>query len=140
MKQLFSILAIVILMAFLSFTSCSSDSGKGDLRDKNLELAMLAYLDSVPKIEYVGMSDVYVLDDNRLRTVIIFYDTDSIGNRIERNARVTTNSDCSEIYAWEDLDSKVLEDVKQKISDKFEEKGINLDDCLIDELIKLKRR
>ena len=101
---------------------------------------MLAYLDSVPKIEYVGMSDVYVLDDNRLRTVIIFYGTDSIGNRIERNARVTTNSDCSEIYAWEDLDSKVLEDVKQKISDKFEEKGINLDDCLIDELIKLKRR
>lgn len=86
------------------------------------------------------MSDLHVLDENRLQTVIIFYATDSIGNRIECNARVTANNDCSEVYTWEDLDSKVLEETKQKVSDKFEEKGINLDGSLIDELIKLKRR
>ena len=140
MKQLFSILAIVILMASLSITSCSFGSGKGDLRDKNLEHALLTRLDSIPGLEYVGMSDVNVLDDNRLQTVIIFYATDSIGNRIECNARVTVNNDCSQIYTWEDLDSKVLEEVKQKVSDTFEEKGINLDGSLIDELIKLKRQ
>ncbi len=140
MKQLFSILAIVILMASLSITSCSFGSGKGDLRDKNLEHALLTRLDSIPGLEYVGMSDVNVLDDNRLQTVIIFYATDSIGNRIECNARVTANYDCSQIYTWEDLDLKVLEEVKQKVSDKFEEKGINLDGSLIDELIKLKRQ
>ena len=140
MKQLFSILAIVILMASLSLTSCSFGSGKGDPRDKNLERVLLTRLDSIPNIEYVGMSDVHVLDDNRLQTVIIFYATDSIGNRIECNARVTVNNDCSEVYTWEDLDTKVLEEVKQKVSDKFEEKGINLDGSLIDELIKVKRR
>ena len=119
---------------------CISDRGKGELRDKNLEHALLTRLDSIPGIEYVGMSDVHVLDDDRIRTVIIFYATDSIGNRIECNALVTANNDCSEIYTWEDLDSKVLEEAKQKVSDKFEEKGINLDGSLIDELIKLKRR
>ena len=63
-----------------------------------------------------------------------------MGKRIERNVRVTTNNDCSEVYTWEDLDSKVLEDVKQKVNDKFEEKGIDLDGSLIDALIELKRR
>lgn len=140
MKQLFSTLAIVILMAFLSLSSCSLVTDKGDLRDKNLEHALITRLDSITDIEYVGMSDVHILDDNRLQTVIIFYDTDSIGNRIECNARITTNNDCSEVYTWEDLDSKMLEDVKQKVSDKFDEKGINFDGSLIDELIKLKRR
>lgn len=140
MKQLFSILAIVILMASLSLKSCSFGSGKGDLRDKNLERALLTRLDSIPGLEYVGMSDLHVLDENRIQTVIIFYATDSIGNRIECNARVTANNDCSQVYTWEDLDSKMLEEVKQKVSDKFEEKGINLDGSLIDELIKLKRR
>ena len=140
MKQLFSILAVVILMASISLTSCSFGSGKGDLRDKNLERALLTRLDSIPGLEYVGMSDLHVLDENRLQTVIIFYSTDSIGNRIECNAKVTANNDCSEVYTWEDLDSKMLEEVKQKVSDKFEEKGIDLDGSLIDELIKLKRR
>ena len=64
---------------------------------------------------------------------------DSIGNRIERNARVTTNDDCSEVFTWEDLDSSVLGETKQKVSDKLEEKGINLDGSLIDALIELKK-
>lgn len=140
MKKLLTILAIVILMASLTLTSCSLGTGKGDQRDKNLEHVLMTRLDSISEIEYVGMSDVHFIDDNRLQTVIIFYVTDSIGNRIERNVRVTTNIDCSEVYTWEDLDSKVLEEVKQKVNDKFEEKDINLDGSIIDVLIKLKRR
>lgn len=140
MKKLLSILAIVILMVSLSLTSCSLGTGKGDQRDKNLEHILETRLDYYSDVEYVGMSDVHVMDNNRLQAVIIFYVTDTIGNRIERNVRVTTNNDCSEVYIWEELDSKVLEDVKQKVNDKYEEKGINLDGSFIDALIELKRR
>ena len=65
---------------------------------------------------------------------------DSAGNKSERNARVITSGDGSEILAWEDVDSNVLSDTKHKISDKMEEKGINLDGNLIDALIELKKQ
>ena len=129
---------LLLLLLSLSIVSCSL--GKGDKRDRNLEQALLARFDSITNIQYVGMSDIHELDENRFNTVIIYYVTDSIGNRTECNARVTTNDDCSEIYTWDDLDSKMLENAKQMVTDKFEEKGINLDSNLIDALIELKRR
>lgn len=140
MKKLLTSLAIVISMASLPLTSCSLGTGKGDQRNKNIEHALKTRLDSISDIEYVGMSDVHILDGNRLQTVIIFYATDSIGNKVEHNVRITANTDCSEVYSWENLETKVLEDVKQKVNDKFEEKGINLDGSIIDALIELKRR
>ena len=65
---------------------------------------------------------------------------DSVGNRIERNARVTANDDCSEVFAWEDLDSNVLGETKRMISGKLEEKGIDMDGSLIDALLELKKQ
>lgn len=140
MKKLFIQIVTTVLMASFILSSCSLGSGKGDLRDRNLAKALSEHCDSISNIRYVGMSDVNELNDGKLETVIIYYVTDSAGNRTERNVRVTANNDCSEIYSWEDIDSKVLEDVKQKISDKFEEKGIDIDGNLIDALIELKRR
>ncbi len=137
MKTKFSILSIAFLMAVSLLASCSM--GKGDRRDSNLEQAVLTRLDSISNVEYVGMSDVHTLDGNRLQSVVIYYVTDSIGNRIECNARVTTNDDCSEVFAWEDLDSNILGETKQMVSDKLEEKGINMDGSLIDALIELKK-
>ena len=120
MKMKITSLTIALLMASSLLSSCSM--GKGNQRDRNLEQAVLTRLDSVPNVEYVGKSDVRTLDGNRL------------------HARVTASDDCSEIYTWEDLDSNILGDVKQKISDKFEEKGINMDGSLIDALIELKKQ
>ena len=137
MKTKFTILSISFLMAASLFASCSM--GKGDRRDSNLEQAVLTRLDSISNLEYEGHSDVHTIDGNRLQSVVIYYVTDSIGNRIERNARVTTNEDYSEVFAWEDLDSNVLGETKQMVSDKLEEKGINLDGSLIDSLIELKK-
>lgn len=128
--------SILLLMFAMSIASCSI--GNGDRRDRNLEKAMLEYCPFGSDIKYVGMSDVSGLDGGRFETVIVYYVVDSIGNRIERNARVITNDDCSEIYTWEDLDSHVLDDTKRKINEKLEEKGIALDSDLIDALIELK--
>ena len=50
-----------------------------------------------------------------------------------------TNSDGSEILSWEDLDTSILSDIEQKITDKMDEKGIDLDGSLIDALIEIKR-
>ena len=72
--------------------------------------------------------------------MIICYITDSVGNRTEYNARVTTNDDCSEIYSWEELNTHILSDVKQKVTDTMEEKGIDMDGSLIDALIELRKR
>lgn len=138
MKTINYTIAPLILM--VSFATASCSPRKGELRDRNLEQATLARLDSIPGIQYVGKSYARELDDDRFQTVIICYVTDSVGNRTEYNARVTTNDDCSEIYSWEELDSHILEDVKQKINDKLEEKGIGLDGSLIDALIELKKR
>lgn len=138
MKTINYTLALLILMVSFAIASCSPT--KGELRDRNLEQATLARLDSVPGIQYVGKSYARELDDDRFQTVIICYVTDSVGNRTEYNARVTTNDDCSEIYSWEEMDTHVLGDVKQKINDKLEEKGIGLDGSLIDALIELKKR
>ena len=138
MKTKITFCTIVFLMVAFLLASCSM--GKGDRRDRNLEQAVLARLDSIPYVEYVGMSDVKALEDNRLQAVIIYYVTDSAGNRIEHNARVTANDDCSEVFAWEDLDSNVLGETKRMISDKLEEKGIDMDDSLIDALLELKKR
>lgn len=131
-------LALLILMVSFAIASCSPR--KGELRDRNLEQAALARLDSFPGIQYVGKSYARELDDDKFQAVIICYVTDSAGNRTEYNARVTTNDDCSEIYSWEEMDTHVLGDVKQKVSDKMEEKGIDLDGSLIDALIELRKR
>lgn len=138
MKTKNYLLSLLILMASFAIASCSPS--KGELRDRNLEQATLARLDSVPGIQYIGKSYARELDDDKFQTVIICYVTDSVGNRTEYNARVTTNDDCSEIYSWEEMDTHVLGDVKQKINDKLEEKGIGLDGSLIDALIELKKR
>lgn len=131
-------LAHLILMVSLAIASCSSR--KGELRDRNLEQATLARLDSVPGIQYIGKSYARELDDDKFQTVIICYVTDSAGNRTEYNARVTTNDDCSEIYSWEEMDTHVLGDVKQKVNDKMGKKGIDMDGSLIDALIELRKK
>ena len=131
-------LALLILMVSFAIASCSPR--KGELRDRNLEQATLARLDSVPGIQYIGKSYARELDDDKFKAVIICYVTDSAGNRTEYNARVTTNDDCSEIYSWEEMDTHVLGDVKQKVNDKMGEKGINMDGSLIDALIELRKK
>ena len=138
MKTESALFCIAFLTASFLLASCSMD--KGDRRDSNLEQAVLTRLDSIPNVDYVGVSDVHTLDDNRLQSVVIYYVTDSIGNRVERNAQVTINEDCSEIFVWEDLDSNVLGETMQTVSDKLEEKGIYMDRSLIDALIELKKR
>ena len=138
MKTESALFCIAFLTASFLLASCSMD--KGDRRDSNLEQAVLTRLDSIPNVEYVGVSDVHTLDDNRLQSVVIYYVTDSIGNRVERNAQVTINEDCSEINVWEELDSNVHRETKQTVSHKLEEKGIYMDRSLIDALIELKKR
>lgn len=135
-KLTFRSIAFMMVASILA----SYAMGKGDRRNNNLEQAVLTRLDTIPNVEYVGMSNVHTLDNDSLQSVVIYYVTDSVGNRIEHNSRVTTNDDCSEIFAWEDLDSTVLEDTKQMVSKKLEEKGINMDGSLIDALIELKKR
>lgn len=138
MKTKCFILPLLFLMVSFAIASCSPR--KGELRDRNLEQATLARLDSVPGIQYVGKSYARELDDDKFQTVIICYVTDSVGNRTEYNARVTTNDDCSEIYSWEELNTHILSDVKQKVTDTMEEKGIDMDGSLIDALIELRKR
>ncbi|MDO5334453.1 MAG: hypothetical protein Q4F93_10660 [bacterium] len=138
MKTKCFILPLLFLMVSFAIASCSPR--KGELRDRNLEQATLARLDSVPGIQYVGKSYARELDDDKFQTVIICYITDSVGNRTEYNARVTTNDDCSEIYSWEELNTHILSDVKQKVTDTMEEKGIDMDGSLIDALIELRKR
>lgn len=131
-------LALLILIVSIASSACSM--GKGNLRDKNLEQATLTRLDSVPGSQYVGMADTHELEGGKLQAVIIYYVTDSVGNRTEYNVRVTTNDDGSKIYSWEEMDSHILSDVKQKVNDKMEEKGIPIDDSMIDALIELRKR
>lgn len=138
MKTKNNTLALLILMVSIAIASCSI--GKGDRRNKNLEEVTLARLDSVPGIQYVGMSDSHELEGDKFQTVIIYYVTDSVGNRAEYNVRVTTNDDCSEIYSWEEMDTRILGDVKQKVNDKMKESGIDMDGSLIDALIELRKR
>ncbi len=138
MKTKCFILPLLFLMVSFAIASCSPR--KGELRDRNLEQATLARLDSVPGIQYVGKSYARELDDDKFQTVIICYITDSVGNSTEYNARVTTNDDCSEIYSWEELNTHILSDVKQKVTDTMEEKGIDMDGSLIDALIELRKR
>lgn len=133
------IVALIIIMATIALSSCSWNAGKGDVRDRNLETATLERLDSINGVEYIGLSDTHDLDSGNFQAVVIFNVPDSAGNMVERNARVTTTGDGSEILAWEDLDCQVLGEAKQKVSDKLEEEGINIDGSLIDALINLKR-
>ena len=132
-------LAIAAIMAHAALSSCGWNIGRGDTRDCNIGNATLVYLDSIPDVEYVGLADTHDLEDGNFQAVVIYNVTDSAGNKTERNARVTTNGDGSEILAWENLDRSMLSDTKQKITDKMEEKGINLDGSLIDALIELKK-
>lgn len=138
MKRKLIPLAIALAIVYLLIPSCRMSIG--DRRDRNIQRTMLAYLDSAPEFEYVGMSDIHDLDDDRFQAVVIYYVTDSIGDRAEHNARVTTNHDCTEILSWEDLETTVLKDTKQKVSEKMQEKNINIDGSLIDTLLKLKNR
>lgn len=141
MKKKIVTLAIAIIMAQATLTSCGWNVGQGDKRDRNIEAATLNYLDSIPEVEYIGLADTHNLEDGKFQAVVIFNVTDSAGNKTECNARVTTNGDGSEILSWEDLDSSVLSDTKQKITDKMEEKGINfVDGSLIDALIEIKKQ
>ena len=133
-------LAIVVIMVHAALSSCGWNGGQGDIRDRNIGNATLAYLDSIHDVEYVGLADTHDLENGNFQAVVIYNVTDSAGHKKEHNARVTTNHDGSEILTWEDLDSEVLSDTKQKISDKMEEKGINLDGSLIDALIELKKQ
>ncbi|MDE6310868.1 MAG: hypothetical protein K2L96_03525 [Muribaculaceae bacterium] len=136
MKKKSIIPAIAILMAFHLLLSCNA--GIGDVRDKNLAGIVHAKYDSISEVRYIGMSDVREVDGNKLQTVVIFYTSDSAGTRIERNARVTSNYDCSVLYTWEETGTSVYSDVKQKIANKLEEKGIVTDGSLIDALIEMK--
>lgn len=138
MKKINYTLALLILMVSFAIASCSPS--KGELRDRNLEQATLARLDSLPGIQYVGKSYARELDGDKFQTVIICYVTDSAGKRTEYNARVTTNDDCSEIYSWEEMDTRILGDVKQKVNNQMEEKGIDMDGSLIDALIELRKK
>lgn len=140
MKKKILMFAIAAIMVQPILTSCGWNIGQGDTRDRNIGIATLNYLDSIPDVEYIGMVDTCDLEDGKFQAVVIFNVTDAAGNKTEHNARVTTNGDGSEILSWEDPDSSVLSDTKQKITDKMEEKGINLDGSLIDALIELKKQ
>ena len=67
MKRKIIILSIALAIVNFLFPSCRM--GLGDQRDRNLELVMMAYLDSVPEFEYIGMSDTYDLDGDRFQAV-----------------------------------------------------------------------
>ncbi len=132
-------LAIAAIMAQAILISCAWNVGQGDKRDRNIGIATLNYLDTIPHVEYIGLADTHELEDGKFQAVVIYNATDSAGNKTEHNARITTNNDASEILSWEELDSSVFGDAKQKITDKMEEKGVNLDGSLIDALIKIKK-
>ena len=139
MKKKILMLAIAIIMAYAALSSCGWNVGQGDVRDRNIGIATLNYLASIPDVEYIGLANTHDLENGTFQAVVIFIATDAAGNKTEHNARVTTNSDGSEILSWEDIDSSILSDTKQKIADKMEEKGINLDGSLIDALIEIKK-
>ncbi|MDE6007269.1 MAG: hypothetical protein K2G67_06930 [Muribaculaceae bacterium] len=139
MKKKILTLAIGLLIVKIMLTSCGWNIGQGDRRDRNIGNATLHYLDSIPAVEYIGSADTHELRDGNFQAVVIYNLTDVAGNTKEYNARVTTTNDGSEILSWEDLDSNVLSDTKQKITDKMEEKGINIDGSLIDALLELKK-
>lgn len=137
MKRKFLFFPFLLLLVYHAISSC--DIGKGDKRNRNLATLVLEKVDN-SSVEYLGMSNTQELDGSRFQAVLIYHVTDSAGNRAEHNSRVITNDDCTVLYEWEDLDSKVLEDVRQKVSDKLEKKGIDLNGNLIDALIELKKR
>lgn len=133
-------LAMAVIIAQAAVTSCGWNVGLGDKRDRNIGLATLNYLDSIPDVEYIGLADTHDLENGKFQAVVIYNVTDAAGNKVEHNARVTTSWDGAEILSWEDLDCSVLSDTKQKITDKMEEKGLPLDGSLIDALIEIKKR
>ncbi|MDE7402407.1 MAG: hypothetical protein K2M87_03230 [Muribaculaceae bacterium] len=130
----FIIISIIAIATQLLF-SCVT--GIGDKRDHNLEKALLERTNA--SAQYIGKSNIYQLDEDRLEAVIIYYKSDSDGKRTEYNAKVKTNSDCSTIYEWEDLNSQVLTDTKHKFKDKLEEKVLNTDGKHIKANEKIKR-
>ncbi len=139
MKRKISIAAVILVMACMVLTHGACNMGSGDARERNIENATLARLDSVAGVRFIGLSDTHVLEDGRFQAVVIYIAPDSVGNDTERNARVVTNNTGTEIITWEALNTQVLTDAKQKVAEKLEEKGIDLDPSLIDALIELKR-
>lgn len=133
-------IAIAAMMAYAALQSCGYR--EGDRLDRNLRVSVIAHLDTIPDVEYVGHFDTeHPIENGQqlLRAGIIYHITDSAGNRVERNARVTTNADGTEIISWEELDCQTLSDVKQQVADRFHEAGIDIDGDFIEELLKLKR-
>ncbi len=139
MKKKILMLAMAVIIAQAAVTSCGWNVGQGDQRDRNIGIATLNYLDSISDVEYVGLTDAHDLENGKFQAVVIYNVTDANGNKKEHNARVTTNMDGSEILLWEDLNSSVLSDAKQKITEKMEEKGLPIDGSLIDALIDIKK-
>ncbi len=139
MKIKKSLLVLTLTVAAITVNSCSWNIGKGDLRDRNLEKAVLSRLDSVPEAEYLIISDTHCLGKGKFQAVVVYNVVDSTGNKVERNARVVTNDDCSEIYTWEDLDTQVIGDAKKTFTEQMEENHLPLDGSLIDAMITLKK-
>ena len=69
MKTINYTLALLILMVSFAIASCSPR--KGELRDRNLEQATLARIDSVPGIQYVGKSYARELDDDKFQATAL---------------------------------------------------------------------
>ncbi len=139
MKKKILMLAMAVIIAQAAVTSCGWNVGQGDKRDRNIGIATLNYLDSISDVEYIGLADTHDLDNGKFQAVVIYIVTDAAGNKTEHNARVITNMDGSEILSWEDLNSSVLSDARQKITEKMEEKGLPIDGSLIDALIDIKK-
>ncbi len=139
MSKTISIRAIAFMMASTMFFSCGNLSGKGDCRDRNLEHAVRSHFDSESGVEYVGMFDVKDVKGG-CSAGVIYYVADSLGNKVERNARVVGNDDFSKVYSWEDLNVQTLDEVKRKVTEEMKGAGINLDGSLIDALVELKKR
>ncbi len=99
MKNKILKLAIALIIAPSTLTSCGWNMGQGDNRDRNIGKASLAQLDSIPNVEYIGLADTHDLEDGKFQAVVIYNVTDTAGNKTEHNARVVTNYDGSEILS-----------------------------------------
>ena len=88
MKRKILTLAIAIIMAQATLTSCGWNVGQGDKRDRNIGIATLDYLDSIPDVEYIGLADTHDLEDGKFQAIVIFNVNDATGNKTEHNARV----------------------------------------------------
>lgn len=161
MKSKFFFLGLALLTASFFTTSCSLSVGEGDIRERNIEKSMLKYIASHPavstkniavksgvrgdnfasnsKIEYVGLADCHEVTGGRFEGMIVYFATDSLGHKAEHNVRIVTNFDGKEIYSWDELDTKIVAETKEQMSEKMKEEGLPIDGSVIDAILKLKR-